>query len=166
MSLLSVLIPTIGRPTLSRARRSVLGQTVPCELMLGFDLKRTGCGPTLNRLLRHVQTPWVSTLGDDDALTSDFAELVQEHHESADLLVFQMQYSDGSVLPTVTDPAKWEHGDVGASYAVKTDFARRVGWITEPCVPGYAEDWEMIDAVRAIGTVLVVPKVAYLVRPR
>ena len=142
---------------------SVRAQTVACELVVERDPERTGCGPTLNRALAKVTTRWVATLGDDDTLTPDFAEQIQD--QDADLLVFQMCYANGTVLPTVTDPADLHFGGVGCSYAVKTDVARRIRWIAEPCTPTLAEDWEMIRAVRDSGGIVrVIPRVVYRVR--
>ena len=166
MSLLTVLLPTIGRPTLSRAIDSVLAQTVPCDLIVEHDTERIGAGPMLNRMLPRVDTPWVSTFADDDMLEPHFAALLAEQDQAADLIVFQMRYQGGGVLPTVADPAELTFGAVGCSYAVKAEVARRIGWLAEPCTPTLAEDWQMISAVRDTGgTIRIVPQVAYLVRP-
>lgn len=163
---LTVIIPTIGRSSLAAAVASVAAQSVPTGLVVEFDHERTGCGPTLNRAVGLVETDWVLALGDDDELTPDCAALVADNGAGADLIVFQMRYPDGRVLPTVTDPEQLSFGTVGASYAVRTWMARQIGWIDEPCTPTLAEDWEMIFAVRNLGhRVKVIPRVAYLVRP-
>lgn len=157
-----MLLPTIGRPSLERAVRSVQAQTVQCELMVWHDIDRIGPGSMLNRMLPFVRTPYVHTMGDDDTLEPRFAELLASQDQDADLVVFQMRYADGTVLPAVTDPKHLAFGAVGCSYAVKTEVARRVGgWVT---APGVAEDWEMIAAVRELGTVRIVPEVVYRVR--
>jgi hypothetical protein len=165
VNLLTVLLPTLGRPTLQRAIASVEAQTVPCDLLVEHDTERIGAGPMLNQMLPRVATPWVSTFADDDTLETTFAELLAAQDQSADLIVFQMRYEGGSVLPTVTDPAELRFGGVGCSYAVKASVARRYGWITEPCTNMLAEDWEMIRSVRDNGGVIrIVPEVAYRVR--
>lgn len=168
--LLTVLIPTIGRRTLPRAMKSVTDQTVPTSLVVVQDHDRTGTGPTLNRGLSLVETDWVATMGDDDVLHPAFAESLAAYvriYDRLDLVVFQMQYRDGRVLPSELSPASWFHGDVGASYAVRTEVAREVGFLDVPSRPGGpSEDWEMISAVRDRGDrVLVVPVVRYFVRP-
>lgn len=165
MNLLTVLLPTIGRLTLLRAIDSVHVQTVPCDLIVEHDEDRIGAGPMLNRMLPRVTTPWVHTFADDDTLEPTFAQLLAAQDQAADLIVFQMRYQDGAVLPTVTDPRELRFGVVGCSYAVKTEVARRVGgWIAEPCTPSLAEDWEMIRNVRdAGGDIRVVPEVVYRV---
>jgi hypothetical protein len=163
--LLTVLLPTLGRDTLGRAIQSVRCQTVECELAVEVDLRGEGAGPMLNRLLERVTTPWVSTFADDDTLEPHFAEMLAAQDQAADLIVFQMRYAGGCVLPTVTDPAWLRFGEVGCSYAVKTSVARRYGWIAEPCTNNLAEDWEMIRSVRDNGGVIrIVPEVAYRVR--
>ena len=165
MSLLTVLLPTLGRPTLQRAIESVEAQTIPCDLIVEHDTDRIGAGPMLNQMLPKVKTPWVHTLGDDDTLEPHFAALLAAQDQDADLIVFQMRYDGGGVLPTVTDPTQLRFGEVGCSYAVKTDVARRHGWIAEPCTNMLAEDWEMIRSVRDNGGVIrIVPEVVYRVR--
>jgi len=165
VNLLTVLLPTLGRPTLDRAVQSVEAQTVPCDLIVEHDTDRIGAGPMLNQMLPRVTTPWVHTFADDDTLEPTFAELLAEQDQAADLIVFQMRYENGTVLPTVTDPADLRFGAVGCSYAVKTHLARRYGWIREPCSNMLAEDWEMIRSVRDNGGVIrIVPEVVYRVR--
>lgn len=165
MNLLTVLLPTLGRPTLDRAVASVEAQTVPCDLIVEHDTERIGAGPMLNRMLPRVVTRWVSTMGDDDTLMPHFAELLAAQDPHADMVVFQMRYQGGGVLPTVADAADLRFGAVGCSYAVKTSVARRYGWITEPCTNMLAEDWEMIRSVRDNGGVIrIVPEVVYRVR--
>lgn len=167
--LLTTIIPTIGRGTLGRAIRSVKDQTEPTDLVVEMDERRTGCGPTLNRGLELVETPWVNTMGDDDVLHPQFTEslrrIVTVHKQDFDMVVFQMEYQWGMVLPREMDASKWYHGDVGCSYAIKTELAREIKWIDEPCQPGLGEDWEMIDEVRARGGIIhVAPVVRYYVR--
>lgn len=165
--LLTVLIPTIGRPTLARAMQSVASQTVPTACVVEHDPERTGCGPTLNRALPKVATPWVATMGDDDALHPQYAELLASlDHSSVDLFVFRMEYPDGSRLPLATTAADLRFGQVGCSYAVRTDLVRELGgWIDEPCSPVLAEDWELIQAARRAGArIEVVHRVVYYVR--
>lgn len=163
--LLTVVIPTIDRPTLARAVDSVMRQTVPTYWIVERDPNRTGCGPTINRALRRVTTPWLATLGDDDTLHAMFTELLATQDQAADMVIFQMQYEDGSRLPLATDPADLNLGLVGCSYAVKTDVARSIGYIEQPCTPLLAEDWEMIRTIRDQGgDIRIVHRVAYYVR--
>lgn len=160
--LVTVLIPTLGRPTLQKAAASVTAQTMECATFIMWDEVGIGSGPMLNRMLPHVKTRWVATMGDDDALEPTFAATVAKQDQDADLIIFQMRYADGKVLPTVTRPQDLTFGEVGCSYIVKTDVARQVGWMTEPG----CEDWEMINQVRGRGLdVRIVPQVVYHIRP-
>lgn len=163
---LTVIVPTIGRESLGRAVHSVARQSVPTECVVEADFGRTGCGPTLNRAVGRVSTPWVATMGDDDALDPLYAQtLAEQPLDDLDLVVFQMRYPDGTVLPTVSDPEALRHGGVGCSYALRTRLAHTVGWIGEPSRPYFNEDWEMLSAVRELGgRIAVVPRVMYYVR--
>lgn len=157
MSDLTVLLPTLGRSTLGRAVASVAAQTRPCDLIVAHDAEQIGQNRMLNRMLDGVRTPWVHTLGDDDTLEPHFAELLAAQVWDVDLIVFQMRYEDGRVLP---EGQNLFFGGVGCSYAVKTEVARRMGgWPLDVC-----EDWGMIGAVLETGTVRVVPEVVYRVR--
>lgn len=161
MADLTVLLPTLGEraDTLARAVASVAAQTRPCDLIVSHDTERIGAAAMLNRMVAGVQTPWVHTLGDDDTLLPDFAALVEEQSDwQADLIVFQMAYEDGRVLPITTNPDALCVGAVGCSYVVRTEVARRVRWVDGP------EDWNMVSAVRDIGTVRIVPEIVYRVR--
>jgi hypothetical protein len=166
LNLLTVLLPTVGdRLSLERAIASVRAQTVPCDLIVEYDPDRTGAGPTLNRALRGVETPWVATFADDDVLDPAFAGMLSAQDQAADLVVFQMRYESGLVLPMVTRPEDLRFGSVGCSYAVKTEVARRIGFLDVPCSNNLAEDWEMIRAVREMGgDIRIVPEVAYYVK--
>lgn len=167
MADLTVIIPTIGRDTLGRAVRSVVGQTKRTLTVIEPDPDRTGCGPTLNRALPRVETEWVATMGDDDVLHQRYAEWVAEY-ASADMVILQMRLERGlSILPQVRSPSKLRFGNVGASYALRTSIAREIGWIGRPSVKGeIAEDWSMIEAVRERGrAIVIVPRIAYFVRP-
>lgn len=160
--MITVLIPTIGRDTLMRAVDSVLAQTVRCEVHVLHDKERIGPGPMLNRMLPFVHTPWVAGLADDDSFEPHFAKLVTQQPQDVDMLVFQMRYPDGRVLPWTTNPDELTFGGVGASYVTKTEMARKVGWIDRPYPE--PEDWPMICAVREIGKIVVVPEVVYRIR--
>lgn len=165
--LLTVVIPTIDRATLQRAIDSVLEQTIPCELVVEHDPARTGCGPTLNRALAKVRTSWMAGLADDDVFLPTFARRVADHAEQADMVIFRMQYPEGHWLPVVGEVSELAEGNVGSSFAVRTEIARRIGYMTVPCEgSGKAEDWEMISAVRDAGhRILIVPEVQVLLNP-
>jgi hypothetical protein len=164
----TIVIPTIARWTLQRAIDSARAQTVPCELIVEHDPDRTGCGPTLNRALKRVQTEWFGPVADDDVLLPTFAERTLEHAETADMVVFQMRYPDGRVLPMVTEADELAFGQVGGTFAMRTALAREIGYMNGQSghFGALAEDWEMISAVRSRGgRITVVPEVQFLVNP-
>ena len=160
---LTIVVPTIGRATLWRAVASVLCQTVPVEFSVVSDRDKHGCAATLNRAVLTVMTPYVAGVGDDDRLDAHFHQWFIEENDDADLFVFTMRYpedwNDGRELPEERDPSMWEGGDVGGSYVVRTELARRFPFATA------AEDWNMIRTVRDFGfKVQVSERVAYYVR--
>jgi hypothetical protein len=170
---LTVVIPTIGRLSLQRAIDSVFAQTVPCDLVVEHDPDRTGCGPTLNRAIQRVQTVWMTGCGDDDALLPTLAERLAEQDQDLAMVIFQMRFVNGrppssakgtNILPLVTEVDELECGNVGSTFAIKTEVAREIGYMTIPCAgSGKAEDWEMIAAVRDRGLpIKIVPEVMFL----
>jgi hypothetical protein len=59
--------PARWRTTMRRALRSVLAQTMPVAAMsIVSDLAGAGAGPTRDRALAAVRTPWVAFLDSDD----------------------------------------------------------------------------------------------------
>lgn len=164
--MLTVIIPTTGRDSLKYAVQSVERQTVETKIVVEYDWAYTGTGPTLNRGLTHVETEWVCALGDDDTIAPWFAERLEEYQD-ADMVIFQLQYPDGQKLPFTTNVDALIFGSVGSSYAIKTELVWKLGgWIDEPCDDTLAEDWTIIEMARDSGaTIIVVPEVAYYVRP-
>jgi hypothetical protein len=166
MGALTAIIPTIERPSLVRAIRSVRWQTVATTLLVERDPSRTGTASTLNRALPKVETDWVCTLGDDDVLDPHFAEWLTMHADQVDLLIFLMRFPNGFTIPPTQDVAELKHGLVGASYAVRTELVRELGgWHKAPPEvrrETSSEDWMMIATARDMGARLrVVPQVAY-----
>lgn len=161
-ALVTVIIPTIGRDSLSRAAGSVINQTCPTFLIVSKDPARSGCGPTLNNALPDVSTEWVATMGDDDELHPQYTETFESQKlDQLDMVILAMRYGDGSVLPKKQDPDKLMRGDVGATYIVRTDMVRRLGgWMKSPG----EEDWDMILRCRAAGArIKIVTTVRYYV---
>lgn len=162
------MIPTIARWTLQRTIDSARAQTVPCEVIVEHDPERTGCGPTLNRALARVESEWFGPVADDDVLMPTFAERTLEHADTADMVIFQMQHPQFGILPIVTDPWDLAFGQVGGTFAMRTDLAREIGYMDGQSghFGAPAEDWEMVSAVRDRGgRIVIVPEVQFLVNP-
>lgn len=174
MSFLTITIATIGRNTLQCAIDSVLSQTIPCELVVEPDPNKTGHGATLNRALEKVQTPWVGNLDDDDHLHPQYVEMLAlelKEDPMADMVVFRMQRmvdNKPKAMPpfTITRPEQLEFGNVGISFALKTELAKKYHYLTKDHPDGYCPDWQMVRAIRENGHKIVVsPCVAYFVEP-
>jgi hypothetical protein len=164
----TIVIPTIARWTLQRSIDSARAQTVPCELVIEHDPDRTGCGPTLNRALTRVRTEWFGPVADDDVLMPSFAERTLEHADTADMVIFQMQHPAYGVLPMTTDPQELCFGQVGGTFAMRTQLAKEIGYMNGHSGHNgaLAEDWEMVSKVRAGGfRIIIVPEVMFLVSP-
>jgi hypothetical protein len=157
---LTVVIPTISRPTLARAILSVRGQSVPTEFIVQPSTT-DHCGDTQNAGVARVTTEWVGFLHDDDRLDWRYHEWFDtELQPGTDLFVFCMQFAPGNVLPTKPDPRSWKCGDVGISFVMRTSLCRAIGFRTQSC-----EDWLMIEAVRQLGYwIQVSQRVGYFVR--
>lgn len=165
MSDLTVVIPTIMRPSLVRAIDSVMGQTIPTELVVVSDVGRMGTGPTMNRATFAVSTPYVGFLGDDDTIVWTYHEWFEEENDGCDLFIFPMEYADGGVLPKTTDPSELRFSEVGGSFILKREVVQDFGFVREDPARHYHEDWEMIDAVRAAGgRIQISERVGYHVR--
>lgn len=88
---ITAVVPTIpGRmPLLNRALDSIAAQTRPVDdLVVEFDLDRTGAAATRNRALQKVNTDWVAFLDDDDTWYPQHIERLVETQEKtgADLV--------------------------------------------------------------------------------
>ena len=147
-SILTVIIPSIGRETLSRSLVSLQNQSNQNWLAyVGFDgceppkpiqdcrinyvyLEKTGkvnhAGSVRNALLPLVTTDWLCFLDDDDSFRGNYIDsFIKEitDNPTADCIVFRMSYDkkDLKVLPPLgtTQPRICF---VGISFAVKKDF--------------------------------------------
>lgn len=172
--LLTIIIPTIGRESLAEAIDSVNRQTIPTAIAVEWDPHRTGIGPTMNRALARVTTPWVGNLDDDDWLDPHYSEWLTktlQRHPNLDMVIFRMRrVVNGTPKtlppPHITTPDQLEYGNVGTSYAMRTELARRYPYVRENRSIGYFPDWEMIHTLRDNGhQILIVTHVAYNVRP-
>lgn len=88
MNRLTVVVPTIGRPTLSRTLASLWMQTVPVEFVVASDVARLGCGPTMNRATRAATTEYVGYVADDDRLDERYHEWFCDENDDSDLFLF------------------------------------------------------------------------------
>lgn len=171
MTRLSIVIPTIHRPTLPRAIDSVLQQDSPAELIVVGDTEGSGAGLTRNRGVQLVRTPWVGFLDDDDRLAYTYVSTMKAHFHEADLVLcrIRMNHTDPSI-PTVppaevTNPMALRRGEAGMSFCVRTELALEYPFVSERDF-GSGEDFEFIRRIRDAGhKILILPDALYLVRP-
>ena len=159
---LTVCIPTLGRPSLQRAKESC--GNLPVEVQK--DTHRKGAGPSRNLAIQRAKTDWVSFLDDDDEYTSDFPDRFQEALEQnpdADVIIFRMQYPDGRVLPKVP---KVIWSNVGISFACKTTLARKHPFIRGADAFNENEDFKPLKTFEENGAKIVFsPHIVYRVKP-
>lgn len=186
MAELTFIIPTINRPTLSRAVQSLTSQTNQnwYAIIIGDGVKPSlqpdrrihttfitpqgSPGLVRNAALPLVVTPYVAFLDDDDELMPGYVETFYSHFDDQpDIIIQKMSnlHPDGkrSEIPFSTDPQKLEYGHVGINFAVKTNILRRHPFIHHGT---QNEDWEFIQWCRDNNcSIVIVPSLGYVVRP-
>lgn len=166
MTQLTIVIPTMHRPTLSKAIASVVYQHERAEMIVVSDLHHSGAGPTRNRGIQAVRTPWVGFLDDDDVLLPDYVPVMQQHMDDADLIVSRIVKNLDYSLPLIpeahiTDASQLKRGMVGISYCVRTELAKSNPFVNEFAY-GEGEDWEFINRLREQGyRINIIPDVLY-----
>ena len=153
---LEIVIPTIGRDTLSRAIESVENQTIPTKPVVYFDNFHLGASFMRNQAIQKCKTTWVGFCDDDDYLDPHYHEWLKEI-KNADMVIFQMKRPDGMILPDHTDTDKLAYNWVGISFALRTSIAKEF-----PFKDIIGEDFDLIQRVLQAGLrVVVSPRVAY-----
>lgn len=157
---ITIVIPTLGRPSLKEAVNSCGNLPVKVQK----DNNRKGAGPTRNRGIRDVKTEWVGFLDDDDTLTYDYYQKFTEAlKESPDCIIFRMRYPDGRVLPKVPQVI---YGNVGISVAVKTELARKYPFVKGANEFQQNEDYQFVKQLEDNGAnIYFSPHITYLVKP-
>ena len=188
-ALITFIIPSVNRPTIFNTVCSLLEQTVSTwKAIIVFD----GCSPTDSYLLsmlndkrflcltiskvgtrnnagyvrniglQVVDTPWVGFVDDDDILTCNYIERLQEEiaiTPTADTIVFKM-VDRGRIVPPLHFN-RIEIGQVGISFAYKKYLIMQ-GFVFEP---SDIEDYNLLMKMKTAGKRIVFsPFVTYLVR--
>jgi len=142
-SLLTIIVPTIGRDTLEKALATVpkevgvivcgdgflpeLAET-PQRTVTSTRQKYGSAGLVRNAAIAKAKTPWVGFLDDDDALLPGYLSTFENEVESADVIIFRMQHPHYGLIPKFPTISL---GNVGISYAVKTEWAKQVPFVKE-----------------------------------
>jgi len=187
MSLITFIIPSIGRPTLQRAIDSLLAQSNPnWRAIIVFDglpatqqftdprisviesVERLGAqshngnaGMVRNLAFPHVQTEWVGFLDDDDTLRSHYVEYLAQAQPSEDFVLFRMQTTSGYIIPQVGSNSVVLN-DAGISFCVRMTKLRTSGQVF---VNSNCEDFVFMNTMINNGfSYQVNPEIVYNVR--
>ena len=164
---ITVVIPTIQplSDLLAQAVDSIRAQTqLPAEVIIEQDLHHEGAGPTRDRALRRVTTPWVAFLDDDDLFMPQHLERLWQHAEETRC---HYAYSWFETLPAGADPFPVTHFTEPWDYRqprqttittlVVTGLAREVGFLGDPAATGdgmrAGEDWWFTLECNRLGTI-------------
>ena len=182
-SLITFIIPTVGRPTLKRAIQSLLDQQDPgWNAIVVFDgiaptlseqdprisvmqIPKTGvanhAGRVRNAGLALATTDWVGFVDDDDTLNPLYITHLKTHLQSypnAEVVIFRMNYTCGRIIPR-PQATNFQEGDVGISFCCRRDLHPRFE-------PSMVEDFRLLDHFRTSGKMIIMsPHVVYHVRP-
>lgn len=123
------IVPSIGRDTLQRAIDSAKNQA---KVLTHIDEHREGAGIVRNALIEKADTEWVSMLDDDDTVTDDYVQRLEEEsekHPEADVIIFREYF----IQELMNDDKYPDHfiwqapvvhwGQVGIAFSVKRDVA-------------------------------------------
>ena len=155
---LTIVIPSLGRKTLTRAVLSVDNQTIPTDIIVQFDEREEGAGLTRNRAMQKVTTTWVGFCDDDDYLDERYHEWLARF-DDCDMVIFQMLRPDGLVLPDHTDVNRLAYNWVGISFAMRTTIAKQL-----PFYNMLAEDYNLIMRVKDAGyRIKISRKIGYFI---
>jgi len=143
------IIPSIGRPTLSRSITSLYTQTNPnwksiiiydginptedfqSEKVKTIHTKKLGiiteasnshnqAGLVRNVGLKHVDTTWTSFLDDDDTITPNYVDLLLSKYSQFDLVIFRMYCAKIKLIIPQPNDNQIRFGNVGISFSFKT----------------------------------------------
>jgi len=179
------IIPSIGRPTLSKTLESLINQTNPnWKAIVIFD----GISPTIESLdsrirfieseklgqgfnsaglvrnygMQFVDTDWIAFVDDDDSVSNDYVAILKKEileYNAVDLIIFRMEY-DGTFYPKL-ESESFHSGDVGISFACKTEIVKK-GHLFEP---SGVEDFNFLDGARNKNyKIMVSPYIKYFVK--
>lgn len=138
MHITTFIIPTIGRDTLQRSVDSAVKQA---PFLVMTDTNKEGAGIIRNRLIEKAETEWVSMLDDDDTVTEDYVQRLEEEikaHPEADIIIFREYFIADLMEEDVTeDHFIWRKpivtwGEIGIAFSVKREVALEHPFFKEP----------------------------------
>ena len=184
--LITFIIPTIGRPTLSKTLDSLINQSNPnWKAIVIFDgitstIQNTdpririiespklgqnynSAGLVRNYGITFADTEWVAFVDDDDSLSNNYVDIFIEESSAytlADIIIFRMEASKDCILPLFSTETFY-HNFVGISFAVK----KKIFDEGHLFLPSTAEDFYYLDEARNKKyNIMISPYVTYFVR--
>lgn len=182
--LITFIIPSIGRDTLTRTIKSLEDQTITnWSAIIIFDnipptilnsdpriiiIKspklgegRNSGGNVRNYGMEFVTTPWIAFVDDDDTLSSNYIELFYkeiEAYPSIDVVIMRMQY-DNKIIPSLKT-TNINIDDVGISFIMRTSI-KNTGL---KFIPSKVEDFKYLQLMKNNGYKLMIsPYITYYV---
>jgi glycosyltransferase involved in cell wall biosynthesis len=182
---ITFIIPTIGRPTLSKSIQSLINQTnknweaivifdgikpnieVNDERIKVIQIDKKGRDKNSAGLVRNIgielaKTNWIGYLDDDDYLANDYIDCFYEElnlNPDTDVVIFRMTHYK-TILPELeTDNFYLNH--VGISFVMKKKiFDNKLIF-----VPSSSEDYEYLNLMRNNNyKIIISPYIKYFVR--
>ena len=184
--LITFIIPTIGRDTLTKTLDCLINQTNPnWKAIVIFDgitstiqntdpririIESTKLGKNHNSagLVRNygitfADTEWVAFVDDDDSVSINYVDIFIKDSSAytlADIIMFRMEGCLGCIIPTLSTE-KIYHVQVGISFAAKKKIFDE-GYVF---IPSIAEDFIYLDGARNKKyNIMISPYVTYFVR--
>lgn len=179
-SLITFIIPSIGRETLGRSLNSLLDQTkqnwkaivifdgidaeppVKDPRISSFKVAKTGksnhAGEVRNLGMEKVTTDWIGFLDDDDIVSKYYVERLQHEISLKDDLecVIHRMWNGALVLPSATD-LNFKENKVGISFSIKREVGAKF-------TPSSTEDFKLLDDLRNDKRkMLITPTISYFV---
>jgi glycosyltransferase involved in cell wall biosynthesis len=183
---ITFIIPTIGRPTLSKTLDCLINQSNPnWKAIVIFDgisstiqntdprisiieSPKLGQGVNSAGLVRNygitfADTEWVAFVDDDDSLSKNYVDILIKESSAytlADIIIFRMEGCPGCVIPTLSTESFYQC-QVGISFAVK----KKVFDDGHIFIPHPGEDFLYLDEARNKKyNIMISPHVTYFVR--
>ncbi len=184
--LITFIIPTIGRTTLSKTLNCLINQSNPnwkaivifdgiCSTIQNIDPRiriiesqKLGQGTNSAGLVRNygitfADTEWVAFVDDDDSLSTQYVDILIEEssaYKLADIIIFRMEQSKDYILPNLSTDTFY-YCQVGISFAVK----KKVFDEGHLFISSSTEDFYYLDKARQKKyNIMISPYVTYFVR--
>ena len=138
--IITFIIPTIGRTTLTRTVNSLINQTnsewkaiiifdgiekieFPDKRITSITIPKTGnmggihgeSGLVRNAGLKLVDTEWVGFLDDDDTIHAEYVEKLKTDFIDNDFVIWRMKFKNGNIIPRPNNNTL-RFGNVGISF--------------------------------------------------